>query len=580
MNNIHLRHIDFRWVWSKVLPQVYDDSLSYYEQLCKLGQALDELATQCEDHFTEIYALIEIINDEIAKLKKRMDDAEANIADLIIKTGLLREDVDYLLSISPSIAHLEDVTAKLIGGNQGEVLTKATNTDYDYTWSIVRGVPAYDSTEEGKLLCVGVDGGNVALQWIDPPTDIPDYYATDDGKVLKIMLDGGEPVMYWGLGVPNIEVTDANKILAVNGTGDALEWKAQTHELPGYAYSDRKKSLCVNADGDGVEWAMREGELPSYSLDESFYVLSVNQYGNGIFWQNNKVLGVEAFEGAGLPSSNIKAKTGDIYRDTTNDKLYWCARYIDPDNITSLEYLGVVWNETLPVYTGLAYQESIEFDLDYTSNNLVFDKIGFYSGNVQADPRLTMSYRNSAQTGAMQVYQGQFGSNPWTQGTAYKTIPMFTGGDDIDNPDLINYITTNGTILNAGAQWVEVSPTVITTDYDAPLKAPSFRAKGDYTLESSGVAGQRINLYLTGATVGTYGRLFVENTNTHYVKKYEFMYLGNGNGLVVDNNITPAPATEDWYVETTPTSNGYLVVNCGSNSFYFKAVATFDYVPQ
>lgn len=575
MRNVHLKHIDFRWVWSKILPQVYDDSLSYYEQLCKLGAALDELATQCEGHFTEIYALIEIINEEIERIKGRLDVAEGKIEDLIEKTGVLREDVDYLLSITPSIEHLETVTADLVGGNTGEVLTKNSNEDYDYVWSVLRGIPAYNSADEGKLLAVGVSGQDVVVQWIDPPTDIPEYYTTDDGKVLKIQLVNGEPQMFWGLGLPEITLADANKILAVNGDGVSLGWKTQTQEVPGYDYTDRLKSLCVNTDGNGIEWALRQGELPPYSLDESHFVLSVNEYGNGIYWQNNKVLGVEAFEGAGLPSSDIVAKTGDIYRDTTTNKLYWCVRYIDPDNITDLTNLGVVFNNTLDITT-IAQGASFTYDIGFESNSLTFDNLRFDHQGSTANI-YSMWYRTSATIGSTCVYQAWV-TNPWFSGDEYKTVTNFQG-NDATNSDLIRWLSQNATFTGAGSTWIEVSELLPIYDYTQPLTAPSFRASGDYTLSGSATSGTRITLYLTGATAGTYMRVYIRNKTSNYTKKYEYMFLGNANGHVVDNNVTPAPTGEDWYVETTPSGNGYLILNTNNSNIEYELVATFDYKP-
>lgn len=581
MRNVKLQHVDFRWVWSKVLPQVYDDSLSYYEQLCKLGAALDTLATQCEEHFTEIYALIEIINDEIARLKERMDDAEANIADLMERTGVLREDVDRLLQLAPDITVLEDKVEHLEGGNVGEVLAKHSSTDFDFQWKIVRGVPAYGSSNEGQLLSVIYDGDTYELDWIDPPTDIPEFYASDDGKVLKIELDGnGDPVMYWGLGLPELDAQggDANKILGVNGNGDGIEWKVQEGTIPGYAYTDRNKALCVNSSATGVEWAYRQDELPPYTDEDANYVLSVNSLGTGIYWQNNKVLGVEAFEGNGLPTSDIKCKTGDLYRDTTTNKLYWCVRYIDPDNITDLSYLGLVWNERVGLYPGLAFNQTIEFNLSFESGGSTFEMLGITTNHVQQDQRTNLGYKYANSHTYMYAYQGGYGNDPWRMGTQYKTITNFQG-TDCTNADLINYITDNATITGAGSTWIEVSPSIEVTEYTSPLKAPSFRPTGDYVLTGSGVSGQRNTVALTGATPGTWIDIYVRNTQTNYVKKYGYAYNGTSTGYVFDYNNPNPPTAEDWFIESTPSGDGKLTINCGTSSTYYSIVAVYTCKP-
>lgn len=57
MNNITPRVHHFRFWCQKVLPLVYDNSLSYYEVLCKVGHKLNEVID-----FLNNYLLEEIHN--------------------------------------------------------------------------------------------------------------------------------------------------------------------------------------------------------------------------------------------------------------------------------------------------------------------------------------------------------------------------------------------------------------------------------------------------------------------------------------------------------------------------------------
>lgn len=61
-----LRH--FRFWCQKVLPLVYDDSLSYYEVLCKVVEYINNLISTCNemnDDIAELQAEVKVIQDWI-----------------------------------------------------------------------------------------------------------------------------------------------------------------------------------------------------------------------------------------------------------------------------------------------------------------------------------------------------------------------------------------------------------------------------------------------------------------------------------------------------------------------------------
>lgn len=51
--SINLRGIP-RWTCQKVLPASYDDSLSYYEQLCKLTEKMNEIIEAINNNFEQL----------------------------------------------------------------------------------------------------------------------------------------------------------------------------------------------------------------------------------------------------------------------------------------------------------------------------------------------------------------------------------------------------------------------------------------------------------------------------------------------------------------------------------------------
>ena len=47
------------WRCFKVMPLVYDESLSYYEVLCKLTEKLNDVINQLSRDYSEIYKYID-----------------------------------------------------------------------------------------------------------------------------------------------------------------------------------------------------------------------------------------------------------------------------------------------------------------------------------------------------------------------------------------------------------------------------------------------------------------------------------------------------------------------------------------
>ena len=74
----------FRFWCQKVLPLVYDDSLSYYEILCKSLSYIHDLI----ENDKIIYSEIEMLKSELLKIQKWIDDFDTSYAEEIIKNYL------------------------------------------------------------------------------------------------------------------------------------------------------------------------------------------------------------------------------------------------------------------------------------------------------------------------------------------------------------------------------------------------------------------------------------------------------------------------------------------------------------
>lgn len=75
-------HIRF-WCF-KVLPLVYDDSLSYYEVLCKMRDKLNEMI----DSMSDLNDTIKEIQAAIAQIQKWIDDFDTSFIERLVREYL------------------------------------------------------------------------------------------------------------------------------------------------------------------------------------------------------------------------------------------------------------------------------------------------------------------------------------------------------------------------------------------------------------------------------------------------------------------------------------------------------------
>lgn len=71
----------------KVLPLVYDESLSYYEVLCKLTKLLQEMGKNVDGNFNSIQNEIEKIYSQITDLKAYVDEQDSKLSNRIDLTN-------------------------------------------------------------------------------------------------------------------------------------------------------------------------------------------------------------------------------------------------------------------------------------------------------------------------------------------------------------------------------------------------------------------------------------------------------------------------------------------------------------
>ena len=96
----------FPWWCNKVLPLVYDDSLSYYEVLCKIMETLKDLIeveelqnnaiTDLDHRATSLEGRMDTAENDIDNLEGRMDTAESDIDALEGRMDTAESDIDGL----------------------------------------------------------------------------------------------------------------------------------------------------------------------------------------------------------------------------------------------------------------------------------------------------------------------------------------------------------------------------------------------------------------------------------------------------------------------------------------------------
>lgn len=113
VNYNELKHFK---IWcQKVLPLVYDESLSYYEVLCKV---VDYINKMIDDEKT-IIAQIDELRKELEIVQKWIDDFDTSFAEEIIKKYLATmifveiSDSGYIVYYIPE--HWSDITFNTTG---------------------------------------------------------------------------------------------------------------------------------------------------------------------------------------------------------------------------------------------------------------------------------------------------------------------------------------------------------------------------------------------------------------------------------------------------------------------------------
>lgn len=176
---------------------------------------------------------------------------------------------------------------------------------------------------------------------LDEAIELPPVTSADNEKVLKYSTKDG---IHWGNPIAAMPCGGVGYLTSTYGT---VSWSDLP--VPEYNSSDSGKILAVNSTGNNIEWINR---FPEYNSSDSGKILAVN--GNSVEWINND------FSSFQLPVHNTNS--GDYLKYSYNSGVIWGSSNdsripafvanIDTDKVLTVDGDQLVWQEitTLPEF--------------------------------------------------------------------------------------------------------------------------------------------------------------------------------------------------------------------------------------
>lgn len=149
--------------------------------------------------------------------------------------------------------------------------------------------------------------------------------------------------------------------------------------------------------------------------------------------------------GSGEPTAAVIARPGELYIDTSNNSAYLCTLFVDPNNITSLAGLTIIFNTAMVLNSDLAKAIGGRKYFSFIDNT------GHQYAQFYVDTSWNRLFYYDADYTSYEVYS----SGSWKRSN-WKTIEI-TSGTDVADPNLIAWIKANATIEGVGSRWVKIS---------------------------------------------------------------------------------------------------------------------------
>lgn len=149
---------ELRWHCYKVLPLVYDDSLSYYEVLCKVISKINEIINISNESVISVADPIQwSIENTYAKWTIVTDHGYAYISTKAVPSGVLLNNESYWNVIFNYQIGIDELREQIASANEGTSLTATNSRNVgDLVWlngklvKIIANMIAGDSYVEGS----------------------------------------------------------------------------------------------------------------------------------------------------------------------------------------------------------------------------------------------------------------------------------------------------------------------------------------------------------------------------------------------------------------------------------------------
>lgn len=173
---------DLNYWCHKILPLVYDDSLSYYEVLCKLTSKIGDMATeiasqfaQVDNNISSITTDIDNINSEIEGLKKTYTELQHYVdnyfADLDIQTEInnkintMVQSGEFQTVLAPGISMATE-RATQVGSAYAKIIASCARIGVKTTGAKIKADGGFKIVAVGNSITYGA-GSVQTLTWAD-----------------------------------------------------------------------------------------------------------------------------------------------------------------------------------------------------------------------------------------------------------------------------------------------------------------------------------------------------------------------------------------------------------------------------
>ena len=225
----------FRYWCNKVLPVVYDDSLSYYELLCKVVKHLNDIGSNVNSLGENVQFVYEEFNKFIKDFEGAVDEVVEESLDRFIREGMV-------------------VTS--VNGQKGYVVINALPNPNAITFSgAVSG--SYDGSAPLEII-IPEGGGTGNVESVNGKEGVVVLDAEDVGAVKSAGWSGEDAGKVLGVdGGGNVVAVNGGTgaVRSVNGyTGDVVIDATDIGAVPaeGWSSADNGKYLKIDSNGDVV----------------------------------------------------------------------------------------------------------------------------------------------------------------------------------------------------------------------------------------------------------------------------------------------------------------------------------------